>query len=108
MDHVKVIMHNRDDLKVFNNNMDHMKVFVHNKDYLKVSLNGWMKSLFIRLLLAISENNGMVAISENNSKSLLLAISENNCCLLFLKTTVRILKDIKYGNYIQLYQWCDL
>ena len=52
-------------LKVFNNNRDYMKVFMHNNnntDDLKVSLNGWMKSRFILLLLAISENNLLLAI----------------------------------------------
>ena len=56
MDHMNVFMHNTNQLKASNDSMDKMEVFVHNKDDLKVSLNGWMKSLFIRLLLAISEN----------------------------------------------------
>ena len=56
-----------DHMKVFNNNnRNYMKVLMHNNNNntndLKVSLNGWMKSRFILLLLAISENNLLLAI----------------------------------------------
>ena len=57
MDYMKVFNYIMDQMKVFNYIMDHMKVFMPNPGDLKVSLNGWMKSRFIRLLLAISENN---------------------------------------------------